>query len=253
MEVTVIPCLKDNYCYLVKSGQRAVLIDGSEAGAITKAIQKEQLSLEVLLLTHNDWDHVDGLEEIKSSFPDLPIYGFQGKTNKVEEADNHIQEEGPLEINGFRIEVLFTPGHSKNDISFHFPDIKSVFVGDTLFVSGCGRVFTQDYTAMSESLDKLSKLPEDTKVYCGHEYTETNLKFALYIEPDNKHVQAKAKNLTIPSVPSTIYEELQGNPFFRLEAKELSSRVEELKPELDYSNLSKPEKLKVVRKLKESF
>lgn len=225
MKIKLVPALEDNYMYLLideKTGTCAA-VDPVEPDKIMAASKDEGVKVSVLLTTHHHWDHAGGNEQLLKLTGPIPVYGgdsrIGGLTNKV----NH---DDKFKIGSLSVQCLFTPCHTSGHICYYVTgdgEEPAVFTGDTLFSAGCGRFFegnpSQMYTALVEIL---AKLPSHTKVFCGHEYTINNLKYALHAEPDNTDMKAKlswaesqrAKGL--PTIPSTIAEELKINPFMRV-------------------------------------
>jgi hydroxyacylglutathione hydrolase len=235
MNTTPIPCLSDNYAYLVHAPESrdVLVIDPSEAAPVLRALQNRALRLVAILCTHHHWDHVGGNEELVKRFPGLRVYGhasdrekgrIPGQTRALEHGDTF--EEAGLEFS-----VMHIPGHTLGAIAYVGGG--AVFTGDTLFAAGCGRLFEGTPEQMYESLNgKLASLPDTTLVYCGHEYTANNLRFAEHVEPGNEHVKDKARRVAElvtrgePTVPSTLGEEKLTNPFMRCDSPEIIRSME---------------------------
>jgi hydroxyacylglutathione hydrolase len=216
-----VPCLSDNYAYLVVGeGKKAFVVDPSEAAPVEAALAREQLELVAILDTHHHWDHVGGNEALAARFG-VPIWAHESDRGRVPGQTNDVREGERFEVAGLAIDPLHVPGHTLGAVAYHVSG--AVFTGDTMFIAGCGRLFEGTPEQMHVSLsDKIGKLPADTQVYCGHEYTVANLHFALHVEPDNAAARARldAARATRagggPTVPSTIGEELAINPFLRV-------------------------------------
>jgi len=222
MRVVTIPCLKDNYAYLVvcEATNRAAIIDPSESDPVIAAVEREGVELVAIWITHHHWDHTGGNKELVAHFQGIDVVGFvedearvPGITRRVSEGDEVILGD---EV---RCRVIHNPGHTTGAISFYDAGNAMVFTGDTLFAAGCGRMFEGTPPMFYESLRKLAALPPDTDVYCGHEYTASNLRFAAAVEPDNAVVAQWAKEVAAPggtpSVPYKLARDLDANPFLR--------------------------------------
>ncbi|MFT3692879.1 MAG: hydroxyacylglutathione hydrolase [Kofleriaceae bacterium] len=224
MRVVTIPCLSDNFSYLIIDGGRAACVDPSEAEPIESALRKEGVALAAIWLTHHHWDHVGGVADLAAAHPGIDVVISKVDSEKLKPETRRcitrlVSEGDTVSLANITAHVIENPGHTLGAISFHIPehpvDSGSVFTGDTLFAAGCGRVFEGDPPMMFDSLLKLAKLPDATKIYFGHEYTVANLKFAAAAEPDNGAVKEKLDGLQMPSTPSTIRDELATNPFIR--------------------------------------
>lgn len=256
--VDIIPLLETNYCYLVRSTahRRFLIIDPSEATPVREKLAKDLAGykLDKILLTHHHHDHVGGAEELAKAFASgiycsdydlnrLPFatYGFMtaepkkpdAKVNPIaayKSADSMIANDD-FDFCGEKVEVYFIPGHTLGHIAYYFTKSRLLFCGDTLFSAGCGKLFEGTPEQMFISLKKLARLPDDTKVYCGHEYTVQNLKFALTIEPESLDIKTyisaadELRRRNLPTIPSTIGVEKVVNPFVRARnVKELADR-----------------------------
>jgi len=241
VKIITIPATADNFMYLLidKASFQAAVVDPVEPETILDVIRKENVTLTSILTTHHHWDHAGGNEKMVKLYSaengdnsaQLAVYGgddrIGGLTKKVGDKDK-------IDLGSLTIDCMFTPCHTTGHICYYVPasganmDKPAVFTGDTLFVAGCGRFFEgtgdQMYTAL---LDKLGNLPNETLVFCGHEYTVDNLKFSLHVEPSNQVAQEKLgwaqnqRSTRLPTVPSTIGEEKQINPFMRVGLPEL--------------------------------
>jgi hydroxyacylglutathione hydrolase len=213
MRVVSVPCLKDNFAYLVIDGDRAAVVDPSEAAPVEAALAREGVTLEAIWLTHHHWDHVGGVKELVAARPGLAVVAGERDAEKIEGVTQRLADGEETTLGGLRARVIHNPGHTLGAISYVVGD--AVFTGDTLFGGGCGRLFEGDAPMMHESLTRLAALPPETRVYFGHEYTAANLKFAAAVEPDNEAVKRRAAALGTPTTPSTIAEERATNPFLR--------------------------------------
>ena len=217
-----IPALRDNYIWLMREGRHAAVVDPGDAAPVLAYLERESLTLSGIVITHHHWDHVNGIEALAARFP-VPVYGparesIPGRTHPVAEGDTF----GVPEV-GIELSVLDVPGHTSGQVSYvgSCDGNPVTFTGDTLFTCGCGRIFEGTPEQMLASLKKLAALPAETLVYCGHEYTLANLRFALAVEPDNRALperqdreQAK-RDRDLPTVPSRMDEERATNPFLR--------------------------------------
>ena len=213
MRVVPVPCLKDNFAYLLIDGDRAAVIDPSEAAPVEEALAREGATLEAIWLTHHHWDHVGGVADLAARRPKLAVIAGELDAKKIAGVTHRLADGGETALGGLRARAIHNPGHTLGAISFVVGD--AVFTGDTLFGGGCGRVFEGDPAMMHASLTRLASLPPETRVYFGHEYTASNLRFAAAVEPDNADVARRAASLPSPSTPSTIADERATNPFLR--------------------------------------
>jgi len=225
LNVLTVPAFNDNYLWLIHDGQHAAVVDPGDAAPILAALKANQLTLTAILATHHHADHVGGVATLLESF-DVPVYG--PAHDRIAHVTVPLKEGDVVGLDqlGLRMRVIDVPGHTRGHIAYYAEEPRWLFCGDTLFAGGCGRLFEGTPAQMLSSLDKLAALPDDTRVYCAHEYTVSNLRFALAAEPDNaaiaerlKEEQAKREQ-HIPTVPSTIGLEKKTNPFLR--ARELT-------------------------------
>ena len=236
MEVKIIPCLNDNYSYLIfhKDKKIACVVDPSEAKPVIQAIRKFSLDLRYILNTHHHYDHIGGNEELKKKF-DAKIVAYKDDKNRIPEIDIFVEDNQTWVQDNFEFEIFHIPGHTSGHISFHLPKDKIIFTGDTLFSLGCGRIFEGTYKQMFESLNRLKNLPPETKIYCGHEYTLQNSKFCIKYEPENINLQNKILKINenlknnLPTIPSSIKDELECNIFLRAKNVESFSKLRDLK------------------------
>lgn len=236
MQVHVLPALSDNYMYLLvdEKTKEAAIVDPVEPDKVAAAVQEQGLKLSTVLTTHHHWDHAGGNEGIAAKFPDLVIVGGD---QRVPAMNRPVKQGDKLKIGNLDIECLATPCHTSGHICYFVTSSDNgvdpaVFTGDTLFIAGCGKFFEgtadQMYTAL---IDKLSSLPDATRVYCGHEYTENNLKFAVTVEPENQEIHKliawsrTRREADEPTVPSSIGQEKLLNPFMRVNEPSLQRRA----------------------------
>lgn len=224
LEIVTIPCLSDNYAFLAHdavSGNTA-LIDAPEAAPILTELEARGWTLSHVLLTHHHWDHVEGLSAILAKHPAM-VVGAAADAHRLPPLDRQVSEGDTFEIGGEPVQVLDVSGHTVGHVAFYMPDSSVVFTADSLMALGCGRLFEGTPTQMWASLCKLAALPDDTLVCSGHEYTQSNAKFAVTIDPDNAALQQRmadidrARAVGEATVPSTLALEKATNPFLRAE------------------------------------
>ena len=225
-------CLQDNYGVLVHdtaSGATAA-IDAPEAAPIETALNQTGWKLSDILVTHHHADHTDGIAELKGRHR-CRVVAPQGEAARIPLVDETVRENDKVRVGGLEGRVLETPGHTAGHISYVFPADKLAFVGDTLFSIGCGRVIEGTPEMMWQSLLKLRALPDDTRIYCGHEYTKANIGFAKTVEPGNAALKARETEVEKllaagqPTIPSTMRAEKAANPFLRADLPEVASTV----------------------------
>jgi len=232
--VITIPALGDNLMYLVRyDGNDSFVVDSGDASSVLRILKRHSLSLRAILLTHHHWDHVAGATELKQETGCEVIAGDGGRSRDVDKA---VENGQILTMGNAKIQVLATPGHTRASVCYYMQPSNDgrggfLWTGDTLFVGGCGRIFECDPGTMWESLLELASLPNDTLVYCGHDYTLENYEFALSIEPDNEVVKRRldevkqAQRRGEQTVPSNISQEKATNPFLRAGAPELKAAL----------------------------
>lgn len=222
VEIEQFICRSDNFGVLVhdpSSGQTAI-IDAPEEAAILAALKRTGWTPTMILTTHHHLDHVEANLALKERFK-LKIVGPEAEKAKIPGIDQTVRQGSVVQLGAERIEVIETPGHTAGHVSYHLPAPKVAFTADTLFALGCGRLFECKPPVMHESLKKLAALPADTVVYCGHEYTLANARFALTVDPTNSALKERAARIEAlraadkPTLPTTIGEELSTNPFLR--------------------------------------
>jgi hydroxyacylglutathione hydrolase len=236
MKIEIIPCLQDNYSYLIidEKNNIACVVDPSESDPIIKYLENKKIKLKFILNTHHHYDHVGGNKELKKKYG-AKIIGYKGDKDRIPAIDILVDDQEIWEEENFKAKIIYIPGHTLGHICFYFYDNKSVFTGDTLFSLGCGRIFEGTYSQMYESLKKLKELPTDTKIFCGHEYTLNNSKFCMTHDPNNKNLKNKITEITkkiqnqLPTIPSTIKEELECNVFLRAKNIKTFSKLRDLK------------------------
>ena len=232
VETYLFPCLKDNFGVLIHdptSGATAS-IDAPEAAAVEAALKKTGWRLSEILVTHHHADHTDGIGALKARHQ-CRVVASRAEARRIAHVDETVGEGDTVRVGALEGRVIETPGHTAGHISYFFPLDKLAFVGDTLFSIGCGRVIEGNPEMMWHSLLKLRALPDDTQFYCGHEYTDANIRFAKTIEPNNKALAARAEEVAKllaagkPTIPATIGAEKADNPFLRADVPEVAKSV----------------------------
>jgi hydroxyacylglutathione hydrolase len=213
MDVVAVPCLKDNFAYLVIQDGRAAVVDPGEAAPIEQALAREGATLAAIWLTHHHHDHVGGVAALMDAHPGVEAIAHVHDRDRAPRVTRVVEDGDQVMLGELRARIIHNPGHTLGAISYHVSG--AVFTGDTLFGAGCGRLFEGTAEQMHASLRKLAALAPETHVYFGHEYTAANLRFAAAAEPDNPAIAARAAALRNPSTPSTIADELATNPFVR--------------------------------------
>jgi len=236
MKIEIIPCLQDNYSYVIIDEKKniACVVDPSEANPIIKFLESKKINLKFILNTHHHYDHVGGNFELKKKYG-ASVIGFKGDHDRIPEIDIFVDDKEIWKNESFEAKIIHIPGHTLGHICFYFYKEKSVFTGDTLFSLGCGKIFEGTYLQMFDSLTKIKALPQDTKIFCGHEYTKQNSRFCMAHDPNNKNlkikindIESKLKN-NLPTIPSTIKDELECNIFLRSNNLETFSKLRDLK------------------------
>ena len=236
MQIIPVKCLTDNYAYIIVNSISKIIgvVDPSEAKPINYFLKKKKLKLNYILNTHHHYDHVGGNLELKKEHG-AKIVGFEGDKHRIPGIDITLKNNEKWIFGNSEVKILHIPGHTLGHICFFFEKEKIAFTGDTLFSLGCGKIFEGTHKQMFESLNKLKKLPLDTKIYCGHEYTLKNSMFCKKHEENNKNlkkkiieIEHKLKN-NLPTIPSTIGEELACNIFLRAKNLEDFSKLRDLK------------------------
>ena len=236
MKIEIIKCLQDNYSYLIidESNKNACVVDPSEANPIINYIEKKDIKLKYILNTHHHYDHVGGNIELKKKYGSN-VVGFKGDKDRIPEIDILVENGQIWKKENFEANIYHVPGHTSGHIAFHFFKEKKIFTGDTLFSLGCGRIFEGTYEQMFESLNKIKKLPKNTEIFCGHEYTLQNSNFCITNDPNNSklknrivEIKQKIKN-NLPTIPSTLENEIECNIFLKAENLERFSKLRDLK------------------------
>jgi hydroxyacylglutathione hydrolase len=226
--------LSDNYAYLLhRPGSKdAIIVDASEEAPVLAALDRLGLSPVAILATHHHPDHVGGNQGVLKRFPNARVFGYRTDKGRIPGQTDLLEDEEQFDVAGIGVKALHIPGHTLGAVAYVAEG--AAFTGDTLFAAGCGRLFEGTAAQMYESLNvKLGALPDDTRIYCGHEYTVNNLRFAESLEPGNPEIAKKlawakaARAKGEPTLPSTIGEERLTNPFLRVAEKDVVAKVNE--------------------------
>jgi hydroxyacylglutathione hydrolase len=236
MKIEIIKCLKDNYSYVVidKENNSACVIDPSESKPIIDYAEKNKLNLKFILNTHHHFDHVGGNKDLKKKY-NSKVIGFKKDKNRIPEMDISLDDKDVWKHDKFEAKIYHIPGHTSGHVCYHFFKQHILFTGDTLFSLGCGRIFEGTYEEMFSSLQLIKSFPEETKIYCGHEYTLKNSEFCIKYDENNSALRKKIRSVktklekSIPTIPSTIKEELDCNIFLRSKDVESFSKLRDLK------------------------
>ena len=236
MKVEIISCLQDNYSYLIidETNNLACVVDPSEARPIIDYLKNKNINLKYILNTHHHFDHVGGNEELKKKYNAI-VVGYKHDSERIPEIDILLEDNEIWERDNFIAKIIHVPGHTKGHICFNFYKEKLLFTGDTLFSLGCGKIFEGTYEQMFNSLKKIKALPLDTKIFCGHEYTLNNSKFCIKYDNENLSLQKKIQDIKIklndslPTIPSTLKEEIDCNIFLRAKDLKTFSKLRDLK------------------------
>jgi hydroxyacylglutathione hydrolase len=255
MKILQIPLLRDNYGYLLicESTNQSAIIDPSEAEPVLRRVEQEGPDLRAILNTHHHRDHTGGNEGLLAARR-IEVYGHARDRDRIPGLTRGVEEGDIISIGALSGRVLFIPGHTTGHVAYLFDD--ALFCGDTLFTAGCGRLFEGTPEQMHASLSKLMALPDDTRIFCGHEDTENNLRFALTVEPNNADVVSRYAMVQaqrargLATVPATLAEEKRTNPFLRWDSNEIQASVDAVAPGQTTDPVSV---FAAVRKLKDAF
>ena len=228
LSVEPIKAYVDNYIWLVSTNEGSIVVDPGESKEILNLIDTNEIDLKGVLITHHHYDHTNGLLDLTKKM-NLEVYG----PKKIEGINNIVKESDKFSLIGIDFEVIEIPGHTLDHLAFYSSNNKDpiLFCGDTLFAGGCGRVFEGTFEQMFKSLKKISNYPKETKIFCGHEYTLSNLKFSLEVDEVNKQLADEYINVKklissdIPSLPTNLNKELKLNPFLRCNEINIKNKV----------------------------
>ncbi len=243
MEIKRIPVLSDNYVFVLSDPQQkiAAAVDPAVAQPVLDYLTEIDCQLVAIFNTHHHWDHVGGNQQLVQHFPNLCVYGGAEDRGRIPHQQVFLQEGDTVEFADRMSRVFFVPGHTRAHIAYYFPptttdETGELFCGDTIFAGGCGRLFEGTPSQMVDSIDKLRKLPDKTRIWCAHEYTLNNLKFALTVDRDNIALQERyqtvqqARDRGIATVPSLLGIEKQTNPFLRWDAPAIQATAKIAQP-----------------------
>lgn len=232
IEIILLPCLKDNYAYLVHQSETGatLCVDVPEAGPILQALAARGWTLSDIYLTHHHWDHIDGVEDLRQA-TGAKVTGAKADAARLPALDLAVEPEDTPMFGTLPVRVIDVPGHTVGHIAFYIAQAGAVFTGDSLMSFGCGRLFEGTAAQMWGSLTRLAALPTETLVYSGHEYTQSNARFALTIEPENPTLQARVASVNAtrdrgePTIPVELGLELATNPFMRAHLETLKANI----------------------------
>ena len=236
MKIQIIKCLKDNYSYLIidESSLDACVIDPSESKPIIDFVENNNINLTYILNTHHHFDHVGGNIELKKKY-NSKIVGFKNDRDRIPEIDILVDDLEIWKRDNFEAKVYHIPGHTTGHVAFHFFKEKKIFTGDTLFSLGCGKIFEGTYEQMFNSLKKIKKLPKETEIYFGHEYTLQNSNFCENYDSNNLELKNKISKIKkklengLPTTPTILDEEIQCNIFLKAKDIQTFSKLRDLK------------------------
>ena len=236
MKTEIIKCLHDNYSYIIldESNNNACVVDPGESFPIIDFVESNGIKLKYILNTHHHYDHINGNLELKKKYGSK-IVAFEKDKNRIPKIDIFVRDNEIWKADNFEAKIYHTPGHTSGHIAFHFFNEKKIFTGDTLFSLGCGRIFEGTFKEMFNSLSKFKKLPKETEIYCGHEYTLQNSDFCVKYDPENSKLKNKIKKIkkklndNLPTVPTVLSEELECNIFLKAENLQTFTKLRELK------------------------
>tara|TARA_Y100001935_G_scaffold223263_1_gene198550 strand:+ start:180 stop:941 length:762 start_codon:yes stop_codon:yes gene_type:complete len=232
MKILIVKCLVDNYSYIIFNEENllAAVIDPSESKPVINEIKKNKLKLKYILNTHHHYDHIGGNLKLKEKYS-CKVVGYEEDKDRIPGIDISLKDNQKWKNELFECEISHVPGHTSGHICIYIKEINALFTGDTLFSLGCGRIFEGTYKEMYESLNVIKKFPNNTKIYCGHEYTKKNSDFCLSIDKTNSDLIQKIEEITrsikngTPTVPSILHDELKCNIFLRSDNTEIQKHL----------------------------
>tara|TARA_B100001063_G_C16758670_1_gene554673 strand:+ start:746 stop:1534 length:789 start_codon:yes stop_codon:yes gene_type:complete len=261
LKITPIPILQDNYVWLAQHQGKTLIVDPGEAEPVIAYLKQHNLTPDYMFITHKHWDHVTGIAAIKAAYPECVVYATGH--HDIPCCEVALMGGERFELMGLTWDVWHTPGHTLDHIVFHTQgqddngiNFNRLFSGDNIFACGCGRMFEGTAEQFHDSLQRIVSLPATTKIYCTHEYTQANINFALHVEPNNTYtlhrqdVSSEQRANGLPTVPTTVGDELKSNPFARCNAPDVVRAAEHFSGKV----LGKPEEVfAVIRKMKDTF
>lgn len=256
IKIEKINILADNYVWLIinQDNLKTICIDPGEYQPVKNVLDINNLQLTSILITHHHWDHTDGVIELSNHYG-ANVIG--PKDNRIKNINYIINEESTIDVKmPFKIEIIFTPGHTSTHISYYIPELKALFPGDTIFSAGCGRIFEGTYEVLFSTLNKINKMPSDTHIYCAHEYTMNNLKFANMVNPKNRDLKLftlESSNLISKgksTIPTKLSTEKKINPFLRTDDIDI---IESVKNKFILDDTSTQNIFKYLRLWKDTF
>ena len=229
IHIDPIEAFQDNYIWLIHNDQNSIVVDPGDANPVITALERKNLRLVAILITHHHADHIGGVIALQEKYPHIKIFAPQ--KDKYDFVNISLKNGDEINIPELQInyKIIEIPGHTRGHIAYY--DKKNLFCGDTLFACGCGKIFDGTHEQMYNSLKKISALPKDTKIYCAHEYTKKNISFALSLDPDDTNLKlrkALVSNIK-NTIPSSLEEELKTNPFLKCTSLEAFKRLRDLK------------------------
>lgn len=250
-DIVTVPCLSDNYAYLIHKDGQTALVDAPEAAPIQAELDRRGWSLDEIWITHHHGDHIDGVDTLRAAHG-AKVRGNTADSGRLPALDAPVEDGESFEFAGSQVSVMDVSGHTIGHIAFYISDAGAAFTADSLMALGCGRVFEGTMDQMWASLLKLAALPDDTQVYSGHEYTKANARFAVTIEPDNADLMSRIEQINLaraagePTVPARLSLEKATNPFLR-------AGLSRVKSSLNMSTESDAEVFAEIRRRKDSF
>lgn len=233
MDIELIPALSDNYIHLIRDprSNEVAAIDPADENPVIDFLEAKGWGLSQIWNTHHHLDHVGGSDALCDRYEDVIVVAPSSDRRRFPRSDKGVGEGEAISLGNHEAKVLSIPGHTRDHIAYWFETEKALFCGDTLFSIGCGRVFCGSHESLYQSLLKIRELPDDTQVYCAHEYTQSNCEFALSVDPKNEDLQRKCEEVAstrakgIATVPSTLGQEKKCNPFLRADDPGMAERL----------------------------